>query len=145
MSQLENNAFFWQKLDTLYFSSSIIITQPSGSAHPVYGNLIYPVNYGYLSDTLSQDETGISIYKGSLSANQVNTILIAADILKKDIEVKLLVGLFRRRGRRDSQIYQSDRFSENGLDQTGHGSTVLGLFRTINVRSRTFLIYASKN
>lgn len=92
MSQLENNAFFWQKLDTLYFSSSIVITQPSGSAHPVYGNLIYPVNYGYLSDTLSQDETGISIYKGSLSANQVNTILIAADILKKDIEVKLLVG-----------------------------------------------------
>lgn len=92
MSQLENNAFFWQKLDTLYFSSSIVITQPAGSAHPVYGNLIYPVNYGYLSDTVSQDETGISIYKGSLSANQVNTIIVAADILKKDIEVKLLVG-----------------------------------------------------
>jgi len=92
MSQLENNAFFWQKLDTLYFSSSIIITQPAGSAHPQYGNLIYPVNYGYLSDTISQDETGISIYKGTLSANQVNTILVAADILKKDIEVKLLVG-----------------------------------------------------
>jgi len=92
MSQLENNAFFWQKLDTLYFSSSIVITQPAGSAHPVYGNLVYPVNYGYLSDTLSQDETGISIYKGSLSANQVNTVLIAADILKKDIEVKLMVG-----------------------------------------------------
>jgi inorganic pyrophosphatase len=92
MSQLENNAFFWQKLDTLYFSSSIIITQPAGSAHPTYGNLIYPVNYGYLSDTLSQDETGISIYKGSLSANQVNTVIIASDILKKDIEVKLLVG-----------------------------------------------------
>jgi len=92
MSQLENNAFFWQKLDTLYFSSSIIITQPAGSAHPTFGNLIYPVNYGYLSDTLSQDETGISIYKGSLSANQVNTVIIASDILKKDIEVKLLVG-----------------------------------------------------
>jgi inorganic pyrophosphatase len=92
MSQLENNAFFWQKLDTLYFSSSIIITQSAGSAHPQYENLIYPVNYGYLSDTISQDETGISIYKGTLSANQVNTILVAADILKKDIEVKLLVG-----------------------------------------------------
>jgi inorganic pyrophosphatase len=92
MSQFENNAFFWQKLDTLYFSSSIVITQPSGSAHPQYGNLIYPVDYGYLTDTLSQDETGISIYKGTLSANQVNTIIIAADILKKDIEVKFLVG-----------------------------------------------------
>lgn len=92
MSQLENNAFFWQKLDTLYFSSSIVVTQPAGSAHPQYGNLIYPVNYGYLTDTLSQDGTGISIYKGSLSANQVNTILVAADILKKDIEVKVMVG-----------------------------------------------------
>ncbi len=92
MSQFENNAFFWQKLDTLYFSSSIVITQPAGSAHPQYGNLIYPINYGYLTDTLSQDESGISIYKGTLSANQVNTILVAVDILKKDIEVKLLVG-----------------------------------------------------
>jgi inorganic pyrophosphatase len=92
MAQLENNAFFWQKLDTLYFSSSVVITQPAGSAHPTYINLVYPVDYGFLSDTLSQDDSGIAVYKGSLSDNQVNTVIIAADILKKDIEVKLLVG-----------------------------------------------------
>jgi inorganic pyrophosphatase len=92
MAHLENNAFFWQKLDTLYFSSSVVITQPAGSSHPTYINLVYPVDYGFLNDTLSQDDSGIAVYKGSLSDNQVNTIIVAADILKKDIEVKLLVG-----------------------------------------------------
>ena len=92
MAHLENNAFFWQKLDTLYFSSSVVLTQPAGSSHPAYTNLVYPVDYGFLSDTLSQDDSGIAVYKGSLADNQVNTILVAADILKKDIEVKLLVG-----------------------------------------------------
>jgi inorganic pyrophosphatase len=41
---------------------------------------------------LSQDELGIAIYKGKSSAYLVEAILVAADILKKDIEVKLMVG-----------------------------------------------------
>ena len=92
MNQLENNAFFWQKLDSIYFASSIVITQPQGSTHPSFKNLVYPVDYGYLNETLSQDQLGIAIYKGKGSAYLVEAILVAADILKKDIEVKLLVG-----------------------------------------------------
>lgn len=92
MNQLENNAFFWQKLDSIYFASSIVITQPQGSLHSTFANLVYPVDYGYLNDTLSQDLLGIAIYKGKGSAYSVEAILVAADILKKDIEVKLLVG-----------------------------------------------------
>jgi inorganic pyrophosphatase len=92
MNQLENNAFFWQKLDSIYFASSIVITQPQGSMHSTFANLVYPVDYGYLNDTLSQDLLGIAIYKGKGSAYSVEAILVAADILKKDIEVKLLVG-----------------------------------------------------
>jgi inorganic pyrophosphatase len=92
MNQLENNVFFWQKIDSLYLSSTVVITKEIGSTHANYTNLVYPVRYGYLADTLSQDDQGISIYKGSQSAHTVNAILVAADILKKDIEVKLLVG-----------------------------------------------------
>ena len=92
MNQLENNAFFWQKLDSIYFASSIVITQPQGSTHPSFKNLVYLVDYGYLNETLSQDQLGIAIYKGKGSAYLVEAILVAADILKKDIEVKLLVG-----------------------------------------------------
>lgn len=92
MKQLENNAFFWQKMDTLLLSSDCRIDQPKGSAHPKYPNLIYPVNYGYLFDTMGTDANPIHIYKGSVPCQNVGAIAISADILKKDLEVKLLVG-----------------------------------------------------
>jgi inorganic pyrophosphatase len=91
MVQLLNNAFFWQKLDTLYYSSSVVISQPKGSMHPVFTNLIYPVDYGYLNDTLAQDEKGIAIYHGTNGNHGVDKVIVAVDILRKDIEVKLLV------------------------------------------------------
>jgi inorganic pyrophosphatase len=92
MNQLENNVFFWQKIDSLYLSSTVIIIKEIGDTHANYTNLVYPVRYGYLQDTLSQDGQGISIYKGSEPSQYVSAIVVAADILKKDIEVKLLVG-----------------------------------------------------
>lgn len=92
MNTIENNAFFWQKLDTLLLASSFELKQAAGTAHPEFANLIYPVNYGTLQDTLSPDQQGIAMFKGSISSHQVNAILVAADILNKDVEVKFLVG-----------------------------------------------------
>lgn len=92
MNSIENNAFFWQKLDTIFLSSSFQLKQAAGSAHPMYANLIYPVDYGILKDTLSPDQQGIAMYRGSVSSHQVGTIIVAADILNKDVEVKFLVG-----------------------------------------------------
>ncbi|MBS3973240.1 MAG: Inorganic pyrophosphatase [Erysipelotrichia bacterium] len=92
MNTYENNAYFWQKIDTLTFSSHFVLSQPKGSSHQVYHNLIYPLDYGYLKDTLSADSNGIAMYKGSMTTSMVNACVIAADILKKDIEIKLLLG-----------------------------------------------------
>ena len=39
MNTLENNAFFWQKLDTLYLSSKLIVDRPKGTCHYKYSNL----------------------------------------------------------------------------------------------------------
>lgn len=89
MSKYLNNALFWQKLDTIYLASEIIIDKPKGFVHPLYANLIYPVDYGYLNDTLAIDN-GISVYKGTAN-NGLQSLLISADILKRDVEVKLLV------------------------------------------------------
>jgi inorganic pyrophosphatase len=88
--EFENNAYFWQKIDTLYLSSDLTINQPKGSTHHVYTNLVYPVDYGYLSDSNSDEK--ISIYKGSQASGSVDAVVVCADILKKDIDVKLLVG-----------------------------------------------------
>lgn len=92
MEQLENNVYFWQKLDTLLLSSSCTIDRPKGSKHPKYPNLIYPVDYGVLKDTMATDDTPINIFKGSRKTFQIEAIVISADILKKDCVVKLLLG-----------------------------------------------------
>lgn len=89
MNAFENNAFFWQKLDTLYLSSKLVIDRPKNSSHYKYSNLIYPVDYGYLSDV---DEAPIDVFKGSEKSSKVGAIVVSADILKKDCKAKLLIG-----------------------------------------------------
>ena len=89
MDKYLNNALFWQKLDTIYLSSEVIIDKPKGFVHPLYANLVYPVNYGYLKDTLAAGD-GICVYKGTEN-NGLQHVIISADVLKKDVEVKLLV------------------------------------------------------
>ena len=50
--EFENNGYFWQKLDTLYLSSNLVIDKPKGTVHKRFGSLIYPVNYGYFRDSV---------------------------------------------------------------------------------------------
>jgi len=90
--EFENNALFWQKIDTLYLSSDLVIDRPKDSVHPIYNNLIYPVDYGYLKDLHGENTDHISVYRGTLAATNVSSLVVCADILKRDIEVKLLVG-----------------------------------------------------
>ena len=92
MSEYLNNAFFWQKLDTLYLSSKLVIDRPKNTCHYKYSNLIYPVDYGYLTDTTSTYQSPIDVFKGSIRTSKVQSVIVSADILKKDCEVKLLVG-----------------------------------------------------
>ncbi len=92
MSAYENNAYFWQKLDTLLLSSKLVIDRPKNTSHHKYSNLIYPVDYGYLTDTINSDLAPIDVFKGTKKSHLVNVIAICADILKKDVEVKLLLG-----------------------------------------------------
>ena len=92
MIAYENNAFFWQKLDTLYLSSKLVVDRPRNTCHYKYSNLIYPVDYGYLCDTTGSDQAPIDVFKGSEKSNLVQSVVVSADILKKDCEVKLLIG-----------------------------------------------------
>lgn len=92
MNAYENNAFFWQKLDTLYLSSKLIIDRGKNTCHYKYSNLVYPVDYGYLVDTTGTDQAPVDVFKGSEKASLVQGIVVSADILKKDCDVKLLVG-----------------------------------------------------
>jgi inorganic pyrophosphatase len=90
---------FWQAMTQLLTTNRIIIDRPRGSAHPRYPFVIYPLDYGYLENTTSSDGGGIDVWLGSLSIRTENMnpktltgILCTFDTLKRDAEIKLLIG-----------------------------------------------------
>lgn len=92
MKEYENNAYFWQKVDTLFLSGDIHQTKKKGESHDTFKNMIYPVDYGRLEDITGSGEKGVSVYLGSGSRHQVTGLVIAADILAKELDVKILAG-----------------------------------------------------
>ena len=115
MAQYENNAYFWQKVDTLFLSSGMNLSRKKGDVHPVFKNLIYPTDYGHISDTKSVTSEGVSVYAGSGDRNKITALVIAADILAKELDVKMLVGCT------DKEVDDVLRF----LNQTDLQKTVL--------------------
>lgn len=82
---------FWQAIDELLSSSEIVINRPKNSKHPRY-DFRYPLDYGYLKNTTSQDNDGIDIWRGSLPTITCDAIICTVDLLKRDSEIKILLG-----------------------------------------------------
>ena len=83
----------------LLTTNHIMIDRPAGSCHPRYPDMIYPLDYGYLEQTTSSDGGGIDVWLGSLStvmskdgSKKLTGILCTFDRLKRDAEIKLLIG-----------------------------------------------------
>ena len=96
-------------MSELIMSHPIIIDRPKGSTHPRYGEAVYPLDYGYLDNTTSSDGGGIDVWLGSLNpvvedrnAKTLTGILCTFDTLKRDAEIKLLIGCTEK----DIQIIQ---------------------------------------
>ena len=83
---------FWKAVDVLVSSGRILIDRPKGSVHPRFPNIKYEVDYGYIENTSSMDGGGIDVWLGSLVDKQVNAIICTVDLMKKDSEIKLLIG-----------------------------------------------------
>ncbi len=83
---------FWRALDTLVAGREIVVDRPSGSAHPRYPDFIYPLDYGYLAGTVAADGGGIDVWLGSLPERKVTAVICSFDLVKRDAEVKLLLG-----------------------------------------------------
>ena len=86
------NREFWELTDRLIADSTVRIDRPRGSAHPRYPHVIYPLDYGYLENTQAIDGSGIDLWRGSLSENTVTGVICTVDALKRDAEIKLLIG-----------------------------------------------------
>lgn len=92
MKEFENNAYFWQKVDTLYSSGDFKVVKKAGSNHADYPSLTYPCDFGYVKTLSSSNETPMEVFKGK-TGSRVDAIILCADIINKRFEVKALVGL----------------------------------------------------
>jgi inorganic pyrophosphatase len=85
---------FWKAIDALVHDSEIIIDRPKGSHHPSYPEITYPVDYGYLKNTTAMDGNGIDIWRVSDTSLKIDAVICTIDLMKKDSEVKILIGLY---------------------------------------------------
>jgi len=84
---------FWEAMEKLAVSHRIVIDRPKGKSHPNWpADRIYPLDYGYFEDTSSSDGNGIDVWLGSLQSKMLTGILCTFDTLKRDTEIKLLLG-----------------------------------------------------
>jgi inorganic pyrophosphatase len=83
---------FWNALDQLLAGSQVVIDRPKGSPHARYPDLIYPLDYGYLAGTMSVDGGGIDVWVGSAADKETRAVICTVDLLKRDLEVKILLG-----------------------------------------------------
>ncbi len=83
---------FWRQLDHLAATCPVRVDRPRGSAHPRYPQSVYPLDYGYFQDTQSGDGAGINVWIGSLPDKRVTGVVCTVDGLKRDAEIKVLIG-----------------------------------------------------
>ena len=83
---------FWQCIDELLIQSKIIIDRPKGSAHPLYSQIVYELDYGYLDGTKASDNEEIDVWIGTDAEQKLDAIVCTVDLVKRDSEIKLLIG-----------------------------------------------------
>ncbi len=86
------SANFWDYLDQLVSSQTLVIDRPCGSHHPRFPEVIYPLDYGYLEGTTSGDGGGIDVWRGTSGARHLSAVILTVDLHKRDAEIKFLLG-----------------------------------------------------
>jgi inorganic pyrophosphatase len=96
---MKSDTSFWQEMNQLARTNSIVIDRPKGSLHPRYPEVMYPLDYGYLENTTASDGDGIDVWIGLIKITErsesdelLTGILCTFDTLKRDAEIKLLIG-----------------------------------------------------
>lgn len=79
----------WAAWEALIEENGITIDRPFASSHPDYSDIIYPINYGYINNTLSSDGEEVDIFCGS-ATNKLVALIQTADFRKGDREIKMI-------------------------------------------------------
>ena len=83
---------YWKGLEKLVAKRRVVIDRPKGSRHPRFPEMTYPLDYGFLEDTTGNDGAEVDIWRGSLEGGAIVGVACTVDLMKKDAEVKILLG-----------------------------------------------------
>ena len=89
LGQLLSAHFRWEAWEQAVSGIDIVLDRPHRSTHPRFRDIVYPMDYGYLSGTLSTDGEGLDVFMGSGDTGLVG-LIITHDHRKGDREIKLL-------------------------------------------------------
>jgi inorganic pyrophosphatase len=85
---MEPDTSSWQSIAQSLLTNLNIIDRPNGPSHPRYGEMIYPLDYGYIENITSSAGGGIDVWLRSLnmvrdhqSAKTLTGILCTFDTL----------------------------------------------------------------
>lgn len=96
---------FWSRLSSLVSGASVVVDRPKGSSHPKVRELIYPLDYGYVTGLRSGDGDGVDVWIGSRERRAITGVICTVDAGKRDIEVKILLGCTRAEQRRILSVH----------------------------------------
>ena len=83
----------------------VIIDRPLGSVHPKHEDIIYPINYGYIPDTVSGDGEELDCY-----------ILGETEVLE-EFEGKCIAIIHRLNDNEDKLIVSNKEFSDEEIKE----------------------------
>jgi inorganic pyrophosphatase len=83
---------FWTDLDALVAGHGYVVERPMNSRHHRSPQSIYPLDYGYLEGTRTNDGAAVDVWFGSLDHRRIVGVVCTVDRVKNDVETKLLLG-----------------------------------------------------
>lgn len=89
MRALVGRHFDWAGWEALLERNGYTLDRPKGTPHPDYPHIIYPIDYGYVNDSIATDRREIDLFVGRSDVGLVGT-LITTDHRRGDREFKLL-------------------------------------------------------
>ena len=113
MTRTTSDSEFWRAMERLIADSEIVIERAKGTRHPEHPQIIYPLDYGCLKGTSSSDGEEIDLFQGSEPARRLSGAFVTVDLLKRDCEIKLLIGCT------DDEIRTVDHFFNDYASMKG--------------------------
>jgi len=81
--------FPWDAWQNIIETHGITNERPRHSRHPLFHDIIYPLDYGYINGTVGPDGDEVDVFTGS-TPNGLVALIAADDLRRADRDIKLL-------------------------------------------------------